>query len=97
MAKVVLASALARWLPQSGAPRAGEVSLQVVGGTVAEVLEGLFARHPSLRGYVVDERGALRHHVALFVDGAALEDKRDLGQAVGPDARLHVMQALSGG
>ena len=25
------------------------------------------------------------------------EDKRDLGQAVGPDARLHVMQALSGG
>jgi sulfur carrier protein ThiS len=50
-----------------------------------------------LRGYVVDERGQVRHHVALFVDGEAVLDKRDLTQPVAEGARVHVMQALSGG
>ena len=94
MAKVVLASALARWLPQAAA---GEVALEVDGATVGTVLDGLFARHPNLRGYVVDEHGAVRHHVAVFVDGQCLRDKRDLAQTVGEDAELYVMQALSGG
>jgi hypothetical protein len=92
--KVVLASALARWLPQAAA---GEVALEVDGATVGTVLDGLFARHPNLRGYVVDEHGAVRHHVAVFVDGAAIGDKRDLAQPVGEHAELYVMQALSGG
>lgn len=94
MAKVVLASALARWLPQAAA---GEVALEVDGATVGIVLDGLFARHPNLRGYVVDEHGAVRHHVAVFVDGDAIRDKRHLTQPVGEHAELYVMQALSGG
>ena len=95
MARVVLAPALARWLP--GNAGATDATLQVPGANVAEVLEGLFARHPSLRAYVVDERGAVRHHVALFVDGRSLARKTNLEQPVGDDGELHVMQALSGG
>lgn len=91
MAQVTLAPALARWLPSRRGP------LDVAGRSVAEVLERLFALHPTLRGYVVDERGALRHHVAVFVDGEALKDKRDLSQALEEGAQVHVMQALSGG
>ena len=94
MARVVLASALSRWLPQ---PAAGEVALEVDGATVGAVLDGLFARHPNLRGYVVDEHGAVRHHVAVFVDGRSLRDKRNLAQPLPPDAEIHVIQALSGG
>ena len=97
MAKVVLASALARWLPSTPGGDGGEVSLAVPGATVRAVLEQLFALHPVLRGYVVDERGALRRHVALFVDGNAIHHNSDLGQAVGERAELHVLQALSGG
>lgn len=97
MAKVVLASALARWLPQTAASEGGEVSLDVPGNTVANALEHLFALHPVLRGYVVDERGALRRHVALFVDGAAIHHNSNLQQALGERAEIHVMQALSGG
>lgn len=96
MAKVVLASALARWLPPDAAPGAGEVALQVPGTTLPEVLDGVFARFPQLRGYVFDERGAVRHHVALFVDGQVVR-KRQLDQLLGPEAEVHVMQALSGG
>lgn len=97
MAKVVLASALARWLPQTAAAQSGEVVLEFEGSRLSDVLENLFARHPSLRGYVLDENGAVRHHVAIFVDGDAIRDKTDLTQALGERAEVYVMQALSGG
>ena len=97
MAKVVLASALARWLPQADGRAGGEVALDAAGASVGEVLDNVFAAHPNLRGYVLDERGTVRHHVAVFVDGDALADKRDLTQLVGERAEIHVMQALSGG
>lgn len=94
MAQVVLASQLARWLPDAAG---GEVALALPGANVREVLEALFARHPTLRGYVLDEHGRIRRHVALFVDGAALSHQSDLTQALGANAELHVLQALSGG
>lgn len=97
MPKVVLASALARWLPQADAPQAGEIVLEFDGSRLDDVLERLFARHPGLRGYVLDEHGTVRHHVAIFVDGDAIRDKTDLTQALGERAEIYVMQALSGG
>ena len=97
MAKVVLASALSRWLPQAAAQPTGEVTLEIEGASVGEVLTGVFTLHPNLRGYVVDEHGAVRHHVAVFVDGDAIRDKRHLTQALGEHAEVYVMQALSGG
>lgn len=69
----------------------------VAGGTVRESLEGAFARYPGLRGYVLDEHGALRFHMAVFVDGVPVSDRRTLGDAVSGSAEICVMQALSGG
>lgn len=97
MAKVVLASALSRWLPKSASAGEGETALEVGGATVGEVLDKVFELHPSLRGYVVDDQGSVRHHVAIFVDGTALRRKNNLDQALGEHAEVHVMQALSGG
>jgi molybdopterin synthase sulfur carrier subunit len=97
MAKVVLASALSRWLPQVAGQATGEVTLEVAGASVDEVLDGVFSRYPNLRGYVVDEHGVVRHHVAVFVDGDAIRDKRNLAQVLGEHAEVYVMQALSGG
>lgn len=67
------------------------------GATVREVLERVFADNPRLRGYVVDEQGALRKHMAVFVDGQQLVDRATQRDAVGPDSEIYVMQALSGG
>jgi molybdopterin synthase sulfur carrier subunit len=97
MAKVVLASALSRWLPQAPGKPTGEVELEIAGASVGEVLHGLFALHPHLRGYVVDEHGVVRHHVAVFVDGDAIRDKRTLTQPLAERSEVYVMQALSGG
>lgn len=67
------------------------------GATVREVLDRVFAANPRLRGYVVDERGVLRKHMIVFVDGKQIEDRERLGDAVAPGSELYVMQALSGG
>ena len=66
-------------------------------GSVREALEGAFERYPGLRGYVVDDQGALRKHMLVFVDGTQVSDRTSLSDAIREDADLYVMQALSGG
>ena len=97
MPTVVVAPSLSRWLTASPTTGAGERSCSVPGGTVREVLDALFAEYPTLRGYVTDERGALRHHVVAFVDGVAVRDKQGLTEPVPAGAEVYVFQALSGG
>lgn len=70
---------------------------EVGGHTVREALEAAFQRYPKARGYVLDEHGALRHHMVIFVDGHAVSDRRGLSDPVSPDGEIFVMQALSGG
>ncbi len=70
---------------------------QAAGATVREVLDAVFAQHPRIRPYVLDDQGALRRHMSIFVDGKQVEDRVGLCDAVGPAAELYVMQALSGG
>lgn len=69
----------------------------VAGATVREVLDRLFVANPRARAYVLDDQGAVRKHVVIFVDGAQLADRRGLTDAVTPTSELYVMQALSGG
>jgi molybdopterin converting factor small subunit len=97
MPTVVVAPALARWLDPDPGIGARERSCPAAGGTVREVLDALFAAYPQLRGYVVDERGALRHHVVAYVNGVAVSDKQTLAEPVPAGAEVYLFQALSGG
>jgi hypothetical protein len=72
-------------------------AVEVSGATVREALDHVFAANPRLRGYVVDEHGALRKHMAVFVDGSQLVDRAAQSDAVGASSEIYVMQALSGG
>lgn len=69
----------------------------VPAGDLRAVLESLFRVEPRLRAYVVDDQGALRRHVAVFVDGTAVTDRIRLAVPVPDDAEVHLLQALSGG
>jgi molybdopterin synthase sulfur carrier subunit len=77
--------------------QAGSDSFEVSGSTVRELLEGLFVIRPGLRGYLLDDQGALRHHVIAFVNGEAVIDKALLATPVPSDGELFLAQALSGG
>jgi hypothetical protein len=74
---------------------APEAPVLLPGATPRAVLDAVFASHPALRGYVLDEHGGLRKHVALFIDGELRHDGLDA--IVAADASIYVMQALSGG
>ncbi len=71
----------------------GKREVQLDGSTVAEVLQALEREHPDVKGWILDERGLIREHINVFVN-------REYGReetAVGPDDRLHVLPAISGG
>ena len=70
---------------------------EVPGTTVADVLASYFRQHPQARGYVLDDQGRLRHHMAVFIDGAQLRDRDALSDPVAPAAVVDLIQALSGG
>ncbi|MGH6719221.1 MAG: MoaD/ThiS family protein [Alphaproteobacteria bacterium] len=71
--------------------------LVVAGATLRAVLDAAFQANPRLRGYVVDEQGRLRRHVIVFIGEARVVDRERLADPVPADARVYVMQALSGG
>lgn len=67
------------------------------GGTVREVLDDVFIRHPDARGYVLDDQACLRKHMTIFVDGRMIRDRAGLSEPVAEDGTVYVFQALSGG
>lgn len=71
--------------------------VDVMGRSVREVLENVFAANPQARGYVLDEQSALRKHMIIFVDGRPIRDRVGLGDAVPETGTIYVFQALSGG
>jgi hypothetical protein len=69
----------------------------VPGDTVAEVVVQLNRQFPGLGDYIVDERGALRKHVNIFIGEEMIHDRTYLKDTVTPDSQVFVFQALSGG
>jgi molybdopterin synthase sulfur carrier subunit len=67
------------------------------GGPLRAVLDAVFADNPRLRGYVLDEQGALRKHMIVFISGEQVRDRVGLSDPVPADGEVYVMQALSGG
>jgi molybdopterin synthase sulfur carrier subunit len=70
---------------------------QVQGETVRQVLDAVFEGNPRARGYVLDDQGAVRPHMVVFVDGRQMRDRQHLSDPVQPGGEIYVAQAISGG
>ena len=70
---------------------------RVEGGTVREALDAIFQGNPRARDYVLDEQGAVRPHMVVFVGGRQIRDREHLSDPVPRDGEIYVAQALSGG
>lgn len=90
MPKVELTNHLKRFFPTLG-PQTLSAS------TVAELVRALDGRFPGIMGYLVDERGSLRKHVNIFIDGEMVVDRAGLGDALDERSEVFIAQALSGG
>lgn len=70
---------------------------RVVGETLQDALAAAFAAAPALQGYVLDDQGHIRKHVAVFIDGRLWPRRDDLSVPLANETRIDVIQALSGG
>jgi thiamine biosynthesis protein ThiS len=70
---------------------------EVEGGTIAAALDAAFRAAPGLRGYVLDEQGAVRKHVAVFLNGDMVPREQAPARALASGDRVMVIQALTGG
>jgi molybdopterin synthase sulfur carrier subunit len=71
----------------------GNRSLQLPGATVGQVLRALEGAWPKTTGWVLDERGDVRRHVNVFVNG----ERASADVSVTEDDRLHVLPSITGG
>jgi sulfur-carrier protein len=67
--------------------------LPVAGCTVIELLRELEARNPAMDGWILDERGRIRRHINVFVNGEVVEPDTPVGE----NDRVDVLPAISGG
>ena len=73
---------------------AGDLSDHAVeGATVGELLRALERAHPATGGWILDERGIVRRHINVFVNG----ELGGVETAVAPEDRVDVLPAISGG
>ena len=71
----------------------GRAELQIGGATVEELLRGLEHEHPAVTGWILDERGALRRHINVFVNGERVDQRA----AIAATDRVEVLPAITGG
>jgi hypothetical protein len=77
---------------------AHELRVELPGpSALGEVLDQAFAPWPILATRVRDERGEIRRHVNVFVDGEDAKRADGVATLVGTDSTVHVINAVSGG
>ena len=78
---------------------AGSTEVRVDGGcgTVGAALRALAGRHAGVVDRVVDERGELRRHVNVFVDGENVRFLDGLATSVAAASTIVIVPAVSGG
>jgi len=71
----------------------GRAELQLGGATVEELLRELEHEHPAVSGWILDERGSIRRHINVFVNGERGGERT----AVGSADRVEILPAITGG
>lgn len=65
--------------------------------SVNEALSLLWAEAPAVRDRVITERGDVREHINIFVDGESIRDSAGLATPVREGAEIVILPAVSGG
>ena len=71
----------------------GRAEHELEGATVVDLLRSLEARHPEMSGWILDERGLIRRHINVFVNG----DRGGEATVLRSGDRVEVLPAITGG
>jgi len=75
----------------------GETKLEARAGTLADVISDIDRRHPGFRSRVLDESGALRTYVNVYIGDDDARTKGGTGAAVPDGSEVTVIPAMAGG
>jgi sulfur-carrier protein len=75
----------------------GESEVRADGGTLAEVLDSLEAAYPGIKGRILDEQGALRRFVNVYVGNDDVRFLDALDTSTPEGAQVSVIPAVAGG
>ena len=90
---VTLASALTKYAD-------GERHLTIDvddGASLAAVIDAVGAQHPGVKDRTVDDQGAIRRHVNVFVDQENVRFTGGLDTPIRAEAEVSILPAVSGG
>ncbi len=90
MARIKFTSALKRFFPTL-------TEIEMEGDTVKDVLYNVEKIYPGISSYLIQDDGALRKHVNIFIQGNLIENRQTLNDTVKHNDELLIFQALSGG
>jgi sulfur-carrier protein len=71
----------------------GRLEHELDGSTVIELLRALELRYPDVSGWILDERGVIRRHINVFVNG----ERGGESTAVRSEDRVELIPAITGG
>jgi molybdopterin converting factor small subunit len=71
----------------------GRAEHELQGDTVLALLRALETNHPGLSGWILDERGLIRRHINVFVNG----EQGNEATGVRSGDRVEVVPAITGG
>ena len=75
----------------------GEVRVDGTAASVSDALDLLWAEYPAFRDRVVTERGEVRQHINIFVDGESIRWSGGFDTAIREGSEIVILPALSGG
>jgi sulfur-carrier protein len=75
----------------------GDKQVSVETGTLSEIVTALDAAHPGLGDRLVDDQGALRKFVNIFVDDDDVRYLDGLDTKVGDGITVSIIPAVAGG
>jgi molybdopterin synthase sulfur carrier subunit len=74
-----------------------EVCVDGAAGSVSDALSLLWRECPAFRDRVITERGEVRQHLNIFVDGESIRFANGLATPVREGSEIVILPALSGG
>jgi sulfur-carrier protein len=75
----------------------GNKQLELTGASVGDLVEGLVAEYPSLRGQLLTDDGELNRFVNVYVNGQDVRYLDGLATPVGERDEVRLLPAMAGG
>jgi molybdopterin synthase sulfur carrier subunit len=75
----------------------GVKTLDIDGGSIREVVDGLVTAHPALRGQLLTDEGELNRFVNVYVNGQDVRYLAGLDTPVTPTDEVRLLPAMAGG